>query len=236
MRGLTKRQEEVLGCVRRYVRERGVAPSRSEIAEEIGVTNSTTIDSHLAALMRKGWVELKSGSPRYIRLLKEDLPLVAVGPIPAGQSVLAEERVVRTIPAAVGEMFSPRADYFVEVQGDSMDRMGLVDGAQIAVKTTEVAKSGDIVVARYLDELMVRVVRVIGYGNVELCPASTNPVHTPKAVVPGITDFEIVGVGIGAFIRFGVSALLSDGDLRGAREALLIDTSSPAGPSVPQGR
>ena len=229
MRGLTERQEEVLGYVRQYVRERGVAPSRSEIAEEIGVSNTTTIDSHLAALMRKGWVELRPGSPRYIRLLKDDLPLVAVGPISARQAVLAEERVLRTIPAAVGEMFSPRADYFVEMQGDSMDRMGLVEGTLVAVKAGAAAKSGEVVVVRYSDEVMVRRVRLLGYGLVELRPDSTNPVHKPIAVSLGLEDFEIVGVGVGALVRFRIAGFHSGTDPRNRWEGSIIDTSSPGG-------
>ena len=231
MRGLTERQEEVLGYVRQYVRERGVAPSRSEIAEEIGVSNTTTIDSHLAALMRKGWVELRPGSPRYIRLLKDDLPLVAVGPISARQAVLAEERVLRTIPAAVGEMFLPRADYFVEMQGDSMDRMGLVEGTLVAVKTGEVAKNGEIVVVRYSDEVIVRRVSQIGYGLVELRPESTNPVHKTIAVTLGLDKFEIVGVGVGALVRFRIPAFHSGTDPGEFWRDSLIDTSSPGGPS-----
>ena len=201
MRGLTVRQEEVLGYVRQYVRERGVAPSRSEIAEEIGVSNTTTIDSHLAALMRKGWVELRPGSPRYIRLLKEDLPLVGVGPILAGQAVLAEERVVRTIPVTVGEMFLPKADYFVEVHGDSMNRLGLVEGTTVAVKSGAEAQNGEVVVVRYLDEVMVRRFSQTDEVKVELRAESTNPAYEPIVVDLEKDDFEIAGVAIGALIR-----------------------------------
>ena len=92
VRRLTDRQIEVLDCVRAYVREHGVAPSRPEIAAAIGIRNSSTVDGHLTALMKKGWIELRPGSPRNIRLLKDDLPLTIVGPIAAGEPILADER------------------------------------------------------------------------------------------------------------------------------------------------
>ena len=74
MRRLTDRQIEVLDCVRAYVREHSVAPSRPEIAAALGLRNTSTVDGHLNALMKKGWIELRPGSPRFIRLLKDDPP------------------------------------------------------------------------------------------------------------------------------------------------------------------
>ena len=38
------------------------------------------------------------------------------------------------IPRAVAEMFSPQPDYFLTVEGDSMDRLGLTTGTLVAIK------------------------------------------------------------------------------------------------------
>lgn len=102
--------------------------------------------------MKKGWVELKQGSPRYIRLLREDLPVVPLGRIAAGEPILAESRVMAHVPRTVAAMFRPRPDYFLTVQGDSMNKLGLTTGTIVGIRATPEAEHNDIVVARLGDE------------------------------------------------------------------------------------
>ena len=203
MRNLTDRQLEVLDFIRAYVREHGVAPSRPEIAAGIGIRNKSSVDGHLMALMRKGWIELQPGSPRNIRLLKDDLPLAIAGPIAAGEPILAEERVTARIPGAVADMFSPRPDFFVRVEGDSMNKLGLVTGTVVAVKTQPVAADGDVVVARLDDEVTLKRFEREDERHVRLCPKSTNPDHQTIRVDLKTDAFEIAGVAVGALIGDG---------------------------------
>ena len=145
MRRLTDRQIEVLDCVRAYVREHSVAPSRPEIAAALGLRNTSTVDGHLTALMKKGWIELRPGSPRFIRLLKDDLPLTVAGPIAAGEPILADERVTARIPRAMAHWFPRPPDFFLRVEGDSMDRLGFVTGSVVAVKAQPTAVNGVLI-------------------------------------------------------------------------------------------
>ena len=124
MQAMTERQRQTLDFVRSYMDRYGVAPSRPEIAEALGLRHVSSVDAHLAGLMKKGWVELKQGSPRYIRLLREGLPVVPLGRIAAREPILAESRVTAHVPRTVAAMFRPRPDYFLMVQDDSMDRLG----------------------------------------------------------------------------------------------------------------
>ena len=55
----------------------------------------------------------------------------------------AKSRVTGHIPRAVAEMFSPRPDYFLTVQRDSMDRLGLTIGTLVASKRDTEPKNGD---------------------------------------------------------------------------------------------
>ena len=135
MRNLSDRQRHVLDFIRDYVRDYGVVPSRPEIAAALGLKHKSSVDAHLLALMNKGWIELKPGSPRNIRLLREELPLTVAGPIAAGKPILANERIAARIPQAVADMFSRRPDFFVRVEGDSMNRLGLVSGTIVAVQS-----------------------------------------------------------------------------------------------------
>ena len=203
MRRLTDRQIDVLDCVRAYVREHNVAPSRPEIAAALGLRNTSTVDGHLTALMKKGWIELRAGSPRFIRLLKDDLPLVVAGPIAAGKPILADERVTARIPRAMADWFPHRPDFFLRVQGNSMNKLGLVTGTVIAVKAQPVAENGDVVVARLEDEVTLKRYFRKDERRIELHPESTNPDHRPITVDLKMDPFEIAGVAVGALIGDG---------------------------------
>ena len=203
MRRLTDRQIEVLDCVRAYVREHGVAPSRPEIATAIGIRNTSTVDGHLNALHRKGWIELRPGSPRFIRLLKDDLPLTVAGPIAAGEPLLADERVTARIPRAMAAWFPRAPDFFLRVQGGSMDRLGFVTGSVVAVKAQPVAADGEIVVARLEDEVTLKRYVRLDERHIELHPESTNPDHQPIRIDLEHDPFEIAGVAVGALIGDG---------------------------------
>ncbi len=212
MRNLTERQIEVLDAIRSFVREHGVAPSRSEIAKALGIRNASTVDGHLNALMKKGWIELRPGSPRNIRLLKDDLPVTIAGPIAGGEPILADERVKARIPSAVAEMFSPRPDFFLRVEGDSMNRLGLVTGSVVAVKAQSVAMNGDVVVARLEDEVTLKRYHRADERHVELRPRSTNPDHQLICIDLSTDEFEIAGVAVGALIGDGFNRPEYDGD------------------------
>ena len=203
MRSLSDRQREVLDVIRGYVRDHGVAPSRPEIAEALGLKHKSTVDAHLLALMKKGWIELRPGSPRNIRLLREELPLTVSGPIAAGKPILANERIAAQIPKAVAEMFSPRPDFFLRVEGDSMDRLGLVTGSIVAVQSRAEAENRDVVVARIDDEVTLKRFIRISDRCVELRPESTNPKHRPIKVDLETADFAVAGVAVGALIGDG---------------------------------
>ena len=203
MRNLTERQIEVLNVIREFVREHGIAPSRPEIAAALGIRNASTVDGHLNSLMKKGWLEMRPGSPRSIRLLKDDLPLTIAGPIAAGEPILAEERVTARIPGAVADMYSPRPDFFLRIEGDSLNKLGLVTGTLVAVKAQPVAENGDVIVARLEDLVTLKCYQREDERHVVLCPKSTNPDHQPIRIDLKTDAFEIAGVAVGALIGDG---------------------------------
>ena len=194
---------QVLDFVRDYVHAHNVAPSRPEIAGALSITHVSTVDSHLQALERKGWVELKTGSARYIRLLKDDLPLIIAGPIAAGAPILAEEHVTERIPRSMAAWFPRQPDFFVRVVGDSLDRLGIVTGTVIAVKAQPTAESGELVVARIEEEVTLKRFVQKDEKHAELLPESTNREHQPIEVDLKQDGFEIAGVAVGALIGDG---------------------------------
>lgn len=155
---LTKRQTEVLDCIRHYIDTTGYPPTRADIARELGFRSANAAEEHLKALARKGAIELTKGTSRGIRLPEpenKDEGLPVIGQVAAGEPILAQQHVEDhcTISA---DFFRPRADYLLRVKGMSMKNIGILDGDLLAVHQTRDARDGQIVVARIGDEVTVK--------------------------------------------------------------------------------
>ena len=202
MQPLTDRQRQTLDWIKAHRRRFGVPPTRSELARGLELRGASSIDVHLKALTRKGWIELEPNMQRGIRLLdEEDLPLVGpVAEVAAGQPIPAEPHVVDRIPAEVAERFSPRPDYFLTVRGDSMDLTGLRDGDIVAIRSNPDPNSGEMVVGRVDDEVTLKRFVRLGSKHVELRPESSNPEHKPVRIDLARERLHIDGIVVGALI------------------------------------
>ena len=165
---LTPRQAEILEAIREHIAEEGRPPSRPELARILGIASTNCVFKHLAALERKGAIELSPGSARGIRIKETGLPLV--GRVAAGSPVLALENMLGRYPVDPS-MFIPRADYLLQVRGLSMRDDGILDGDWLVVHRTTQAKNGQIVVARVGDDVTVKRLKVRGQ-KAELIPAN----------------------------------------------------------------
>src|SRR5437667_12868405 len=64
MTDLTPRQRQVLEFIDAEVRHRGYPPSVREIGEAVGLSSSSTVHAHLAALQDKGYITRDPTKPR----------------------------------------------------------------------------------------------------------------------------------------------------------------------------
>ena len=207
MRDLTNRQRETLDHIRAFIRRNGFPPSRAELSKSLGLSHPSSADVHLTALQVKGWLDIRRDTNRGIRLVGDADPAVPlvdlvepIGEIAAGEPIVAESRIVDRISSAVAERFSPTPDYFLTVRGDSMDRTGLRDGDVVAIRATPEAKNGDIVVARFGDEVTLKRFVRLDERHVELRPDSHNPEHETIAIDLAKHILHIDGVAVGALI------------------------------------
>ena len=159
---------------------------------------------HLHALEKKGWIEVKPGVYRGIYLLYEGTPVFdpgALPTVPAGTPALADESVaVVRVPDDVSRLIHPQADFYLIVQGDSMDRVGYGSGDIVAVRRNPEPSEGDVVIARLGHEITLKCFHRAGHDRIELQPRSTNPDHRPIVIDGTTADWEIVGVVVGAMI------------------------------------
>ena len=202
---LTDRQALALSIIRRSLKERGRPPTKAEIAAGMEIKNGS-VDKHLIALERKGWVDVSRSTSRGIRLLREGAPLVDQDELPtvaAGAPMLAEDRAEPTrlhdFDSFAGQ-FEARPDWFVRVTGDSMDKVGFRTGDILAVRRQPEARNGDVVIARIGADITLKRYERTGKTTVELQPVSTNDGHDAIEIGPTTTDVEIVGVVVGAIV------------------------------------
>ncbi|MDE0094039.1 MAG: transcriptional repressor LexA [Gammaproteobacteria bacterium] len=200
---LTARQEEVLGMIVDWINSHGYPPTRRDIGDHFNFRSPNASEEHLKALERKGAIIVNRHTSRGIIVHPKFNPpknaenisqLPVVGLVAAGSPILAEEHVERYVDISK-EMFSPRADYFLRVQGDSMTGVGIMDGDLLAVHKTTDVRNGQIVVARIDDEVTVKRFQLEEDGMVCLYPE--NPWFQRIVVDEDTASFEIEGISVG---------------------------------------
>ncbi len=157
MTDLTPRQRQVLEFIDAEVRHRGYPPSVREIGEAVGLSSSSTVHAHLAALQDKGYLTRDPTKPRALELhldIESGQPIERrpvrhvplVGDVAAGTGVLAAENIEETLP--VPEDFTGDGVLFMlRVRGDSMIEAGIFDGDYVVVRQQPDAQPGDTVIA-----------------------------------------------------------------------------------------
>jgi len=210
MSELTRKQLEVLSFIRRFMDRDGLPPTRGEIAQGLGLKNRQGIDQHLRALESKGAIELVPGISRGIRLREEfvaepaalthsrsksssSLPLL--GRIAAGAPILATSHIEEHVTVDAS-LFKPHADFLLRVRGDSMKDADILDRDLLAVHQTSQVRSGQIVVARLVDENEATVKIYQRQGHiVRLEPA--NAAYRPIEIDLREQELAIEGLAVG---------------------------------------
>jgi repressor LexA len=162
-KGLTKRQREILAYVMDSMQERGYPPSVREIGTALGLTSSSTVHSHLAALEKKGFIHRDPSKPRAIEILKDGasqppkrmVNVPVLGRIAAGQPIFAEENIEDVFPLP-RDFVREDAAFILRVRGDSMIEAGIHDGDYLVVRQQATANNGEIVAAMLGEEATVK--------------------------------------------------------------------------------
>ena len=200
METLSERHQEILGWIKKYQRDNGFPPTRLELAQGVGFREASSIAPHLATMAKAGWIQMQPNTKRGIRVL-DDVPVIGpVGEVAAGTPIVSEAYIIQRLPAAVAEYFRPKPDYLLTVRGDSMSRTGLQDGDVVAIHRTDAPKSGQVVVARFGDEVTLTRYVKLDERHVELRPESHNPKHQVTKLDLAKHRLEIDGVAVGAMI------------------------------------
>ncbi|HEY3374113.1 MAG TPA: transcriptional repressor LexA [Candidatus Aquicultor sp.] len=162
---LTQRQRQILDFILSEINKKGYPPSVREIGHAVGLTSSSTVHSHLAALERKGYIRRDPTKPRALEVTDfrlsdkgimpgkvHNVPLV--GRVAAGLPLLAQENIEDNF--AVPSELASESSFMLRVKGDSMIEAGILDGDYIIIRQQNTAHDGEIVVALIDDEATVK--------------------------------------------------------------------------------
>jgi len=199
-RGTTEKQLRILDVIREFTAEMGYPPSVREIGERVGLSSSSTVQSHLKTLERRGLLRRDPTKPR--ALVPADMVLRAVAPpvrrepgpetislpivgrVAAGVPITATENLEDTFALPAG--FVHNGSFMLRVKGDSMIDAAILDGDLIVVEPRPTANNGEIVVAMIDGEATVKTFYREA-GRIRLQPEnrSMEPIYVDDVTVVG---------------------------------------------------
>src|SRR5271154_6109083 len=162
-RGTTEKQLRILDVIREFTAEMGYPPSVREIGERVGLSSSSTVQSHLKTLERRGLLRRDPTKPRALvpadMVLRavasparresgpETISLPIVGRVAAGVPITATENLEDTFVLPSSFVGKGSGSFMLRVKGDSMIDAAILDGDLIMVQPQPTAHNGEIVVA-----------------------------------------------------------------------------------------
>lgn len=192
---LTRRQQQILDFIRSEIHRKGYPPSVREIGEAVGLSSSSTVHAHLAALERHGYIRRDPTKPRALEVLdfrdtergidpRSVTAVPIVGAVAAGQPILAAENIEATLPLPAE--LAGDSTFILRVRGDSMVEAGILDGDYVVVRQQPTARNGDIVVALLEDEATVkRFYREADRIRLQPENSALDPIYTRDATILG---------------------------------------------------
>lgn len=151
MKKLTNRQNEVLSFIRNYLNKHKYPPTIREIAGNFSISVKGAYD-HVKALEKKEKIRCNINRSRAIELIGQDteeeefITIPIIGNVAAGTPLFAEENREGTVKLPVTSLKKGK-HFALQVKGDSMQDVGILDGDLAIFLHQNTADNGNIVVA-----------------------------------------------------------------------------------------
>jgi len=202
---LTKIQRKLLDHLIDQKVTRSIQPTLAEIAVKFGYKNRSTVQQHLQALERKGFIKKNPKLSRSIELTLEDkffVPRPVLGEVAAGNPLTIYPDAIDTVELpTIAKM--PKDSFLLRVKGDSLKDAYIFSGDIVIVNPHLEPKNGQIVVAILDDAAVVK--RFYKKKNeVELI--SENPEFKPIVLDKKHPSFKLVGIVVGVYRSMGKRA------------------------------
>ena len=195
---LTEIQYRILDFIIEQKSSKAIPPTRAEIALHFGYRNRATVQQHLRAIEKKGYIKRSPKISRGIELLIEDkffIPRPVLGEVAAGNPLTIYPDSIDTIelPTIVR---MPKDSFLLKVKGDSLKDAYIFTDDVIIVNPGLEVRNGHFVVA-VLDDAAVVKKFYKKKNSIEL--HSENPEYKPIIIKKDYSGFKLVGVVIGIY-------------------------------------
>jgi len=156
MNKLTKKQNEILDLIKRFIADHGYPPTVREICKEKNLSSPATVHVHLEKLVEKGMIKKDPAKNRTIELLVENeykrsddttIAVPLLGKVTAGSPIEAIEEPNEYFNLPSYLIPNNKEVFTLLVQGTSMIDAGILDGDIVVVEKQDTARNGEIVVA-----------------------------------------------------------------------------------------
>jgi len=195
---LTEIQKKILEFLIDQKVNKGFPPTLAEIAEFFGYKNRATVQQHLQAIEKKGYIKRNPGLSRGIELTLKDkffIPRPILGEVAAGNPLTIYPDAIDSIELpTIARM--PKDSFLLRVKGDSLKDAYIFSGDIVIVNPNLEPKNGQIVVAVLDDAAVVK--RFYKKKN-EIELVSENPEYKPIIIERKHLSFKIVGMVIGIY-------------------------------------
>jgi len=192
---LTDSQKRTLDFIQAYILRCGHAPTYPEIAQGIGIQSQGTAHRYVKALLATGYLLNEEGSHRGLRLpddgVEQGMTIPLLGKIAAGQPI---EAISGYDSVNLNQMFGGDNRYALQVAGDSMIELGIMDGDTVIIESCSSAAKNSVIVALIDNqEVTLKIYRPLSQGRIKLIPANAS--MTP--VIYPVDRVQIQGVLVG---------------------------------------
>lgn len=202
---LTKIQRKLLDHLIDQKASRGIPPTLAEIAVRFGYKNRSTVQQHLQALEKKGFIKKNPKLSRAIELTLEDkffIPRPVLGEVAAGNPLTIYSDAIDTVELpTIARM--PKDSFLLRVKGDSLKDAYIFNGDIVIVNPNLEPKNGQIAVAVLDDAAVVK--RFYKKKN-EIELISENPEFKPIVIDKKYPSFKLVGIVVGVYRSMGKKA------------------------------
>jgi len=200
MKGLTRRQQEIIHFIEEYIDTNQLSPSYREIRDHFGFSSLGSVYKHLNVLKRKGVLFAEKNASRSLTLASKsdgapisnvEIELPFIGHISAGTLI---ETFPQTQTLAVPDYLvtAPDSTYVLRARGDTLHDELISDGDLLLVEARQEAYPGETIVALIEEKTIVKryypeddSVRLV----------SSNP--NLEAMIMKVNEIQIQGVVVG---------------------------------------
>ena len=156
MEKLTSKQEKILNEIKRFIADKGYAPTIRELCGLCGLSSTATMFVHLKNLTNKGYISQTESKFRTIELnvpneydKKQDnvIEVPLLGKVAAGNPIEAIENPNEFFNLPKDLVPQNTEVFTLLVNGESMINAGILDNDIVIVKKQKTANNGEIVVA-----------------------------------------------------------------------------------------